>query len=83
MSYLFDTFFGPLNKGSCIYFFILSVIFFCILILLLFSEFFFILNNFGKLNIKLILHSILILSNMFIVYFVNRLLYTMCTKSLV
>jgi hypothetical protein len=36
----------------------------------------------NKLNFRLISGGIIILFNVFIAYFMNRLLYTMCTKSL-
>ena len=77
-----DTFFGPLDKGSCVYFLIICGLFFISLVIILFSEVLFVLRSFDKLNFKVISNGILILFNIFLAYFVNRLLYTMCTKSL-
>ena len=76
------SFFGPLDKSACVYFLIISIIFFISLILVLGSEVLYILQNFNKLNFRLLSSGIIILFNIFIAYFVNRLLYTMCNKSL-
>ena len=82
MSDLMSQFFGPLDKGACKYFLIISGIFLFILILVLFGEFFFIIRHSNMVNFKLISNGVLILSNIFLAYFSNRLLYTMCTRSL-
>jgi len=78
----FMSFFGPLDKSACVYFLIISVIFFIGLLLLLGSEIIYVLQNFNKLNFRVISTGVIILFNMFIAYFVNRLLYTICNKSL-
>ena len=83
MSDLVTTFFGPLDKKACIYFLVISVLFFMGLIILLFNEIYYVINNFGRLNFRLITSGLIILFNVFIAYFVNRLLYTMCNKTLV
>lgn len=75
-------FFGPINKSGCVYFFITTLIFFVMLVLMLFSELIFVFQNFGRLNFRMISNGILILFNIFLAYFVNRLLYSMCTNSL-
>jgi hypothetical protein len=77
-----NTFFGPLDKGACVYFLIICGLFFISLVIILFSEVLFAVRSFDKLNFKVISNGILILFNIFLAYFVNRLLYTMCTKSL-
>jgi len=77
-----NTFFGPLSKDSCLYFFILTVICFVTLVFVLLTELYFIVMNYNKLNLKSFQHGVLILCNVFIAYFVNRLFYTMCAKSL-
>ena len=82
MSDFTSKFFGPLDKSACIYFLIITVMFFITLVLILFSEFVFAFQNFGKLNLRIVTNGILVLFNIFVAYFVNRLLYTMCTKSL-
>ena len=82
MTISFLDFFGPLDKSWCGYFLIVSIIFFISMIILLFNELYFIVTNMNKLNFRLISGGIIILFNVFIAYFMNRLLYTMCTKSL-
>ncbi len=82
MANLINNFFGPLDKSACVYFLIISVIFFIGLIILLGTELIYILKNFGRLNFRVISSGLIILFNIFIAYFVNRLLYTMCNKTL-
>ena len=76
------TYFGPLDKQSCIYFLLLSMIFFAVLIFTILSEVVFIFKNFEKINFRTVSTGVLLIFNSFIAYFVNRLLYTMCSKSL-
>ena len=77
-----NKFFGPLNKEYCSYFLILSMFFFAILVVAFFMDLFWIYKNFKSFNIRMFTGGVLMLINIFIVYFVNRLLYTMCSKSL-
>jgi hypothetical protein len=83
MSGLMNTFFGPLSKDSCVYFLILSMIFFFFLIALLFSGIVFLMKKGKNLDSKMVFHGVIIFLNLFLAYFVNRLFYTMCSKSLV
>lgn len=82
MSDLMTSFFGPLDKSACVYFLIISVLFFISLIMLLGTEIVYIVRNLGRLNFRTVSSGIIILFNVFIAYFVNRLLYTMCNKTL-
>jgi hypothetical protein len=82
MSSFVTNFFGPLDKSSCVYFLIISVIFFVALVILLGNEIIYIVQNIGKLNFRLISNGLIIIFNVFVAYFVNRLLYSMCAKSL-
>jgi len=82
MTDLMTSFFGPLDKRACVYFLIISVLIFISLIILLATEILFIFTNFRKLNFKTISGGFIILFNIFITYFINRLLYTMCNKTL-
>ena len=79
---MFEKFFTPLDKGSCVYFLITTIIFFVILVIILASEIFFVLTNFNRITFKMFSNGMLLLFNIFIAYFVNRLLYSMCSKSL-
>lgn len=76
------TFFGPLDKSACVYFLIISLVFFVSLVVLLGNEIMYVAKNFNKLNFRAITSGLIILFNMFVAYFVNRLLYTMCNKTL-
>jgi len=82
MSNFVTMFFGPLDKSACVYFLIICALFFVALIFVLASEILYLIKNFKSLNFKLVSNGILILFNIFLAYFVNRLLYTMCTKTL-
>ena len=83
MSNLFASFFGPLDKNACSYFLIISVIFFVSFIILLGNEMLYIIKNFRNLNFRILTSGLIILFNIFLAYFVNRILYTMCNKTLV
>jgi len=82
MANLYNSIFGPLTKESCYYFLFLTGFFFFVLVLSILSEILFIYTNFNKLNFRMLSTGFLFLFNIFIVYFVNRLLYTICSKSL-
>lgn len=82
MSSLYQTFFGPLDKSSCLYFLILSFFFFTVLIFVLIKEIIYIFKHYKSLNYMMFFKGLLVTTNIFLAYFVNRLMYTMCTKSL-
>ena len=86
MSGFISGFFGPLNKDSCYYFLIMSILFFVILVIILFSEIayiFSILFYGKKFDFRIFTKATMITFNIFIAYFVNRLFYTICSRSLV
>lgn len=83
MSNFMSNYFGPLNKNSCVYFLIICVIFFILLVMAIVGNIIWLLNNFKRLNFRVVTGGVVMLFNIFLAYFVNRLLYTMCTKSLV
>ena len=82
MANIMNTFFGPLNKESCLYFYFLSIIFGVIFLFIALGIFFYIIRIGNKMDIKTGLNLLLMLINAFLVYFVNRLLYSMCSRSL-
>ena len=83
MNNLTNLFFGPLNKESCIYFLFLSISFFCLMVVALVSGLIFLVKKPKEFNFRIALHFIVLFFNVFLAYFVNRLLYTMCSKILV
>jgi len=82
MSDFMQSYFGPLDKQSCVYFLFLAMLFFAILIFTIIAEALFLIKRYKELDFRVFTSGVLLLFNSFIAYFVNRLLYTMCTKSL-
>ena len=82
MSNFMNMYFGPLDKQSCVYFLFLTMLFFAMLIFTIFGEIIYVIRNYKQLNFRGFSNGVLLLFNIFIAYFVNRLLYTMCSKSL-
>jgi hypothetical protein len=78
MNSFMDKYFGPLPREYCVYFYFLSVIFgFCAV-----SIAYFMIMHFKKVNKMFVSNSLLILTNTFLAYISNRLLHTMCVKSI-
>lgn len=77
-----DKYFGPLPREYCVYFYILSVICGVIFVTSAISIAYFMLMHFKKVNTMFVINSLMILFNMFLAYVANRLLHTMCIKSI-
>ena len=77
-----NQYFGPLSREYCVYFYALSIIFAGMFIMSAVSIGVFMVTNIKKVNLMFIVNSILILLNSFLAYFANRLLHTMCVKSI-
>ena len=77
-----NMFFGPLDKNACIIFRLFSGFFFFVLIFAIFSELYWLSQNYRNLNMRFATSGLLLVFNAFVAYFVNRLLYTMCSKLL-
>jgi hypothetical protein len=82
MDFEFADIYGPLDKKACIYFSVLTIFFFVILVVAFIAQMFVLLKDFKHLTIFNIVGGIFMLFNIFIAYFVNRLLYNMCIRSL-
>ena len=78
---LMTTFFGPLSKKFCLYFYWLSIIFFVLLIFSIISTVIFAIMNPKRITMPMILNTILVWFNIALLYLVNRLLNTMCLNS--
>ena len=74
--------FGPLNKDACVYFYFFTVFFYFLFIVMLILGVVFMVRYPSKIDYKMSMHAFVLLCNAFLGYFVNRLLYTMCNKSL-
>ncbi len=82
MDNFMDTYFGPLGKEYCIYFYVLSIIFGVTFVLSAISIVSFMVMNSKKVNSMFIVNSIMVLLNSFLAYLANRLLNTMCVKTI-
>jgi len=82
MSDFMNLYFGPLSADACIYFKALTMFFFALFVFAIFGEIVFLIKRYDSLNFKMFTNGILLLFNAFLAYFVNRLLYSMCAKSL-
>jgi len=74
--------FGPLDKKYCDYFYFFSVAGFIVMIMSILFILVFIVRFYKILNSHIMINLIMIVVNSFLLYFSNRLLYTMCMKTL-
>lgn len=82
MSNFMSNYFGPLSKEYCLYFYFMSILFFILFLLSFLGIATAALYNPKSINIMFGVNSVMLLFNVWIVYFINRLLNTMCTSSL-
>ena len=85
MTNIMNKYFGPLSKEYCVYFYYLSIFFFLMYVITLIGAVAFIIKNykdFSKINLSFIINLVMVLINMLLSYFVNRLLHTMCVNSI-
>ena len=75
--------FGPLGKDSCMYFYFFSVFFYITFILAVVGAVWYIVTKYKSLNNMHIINFVFAIVNSFLAYFVNRLLHTMCVRSLI
>jgi len=81
MNNLMNYFFGPLPKEYCLYYYFLAVIS-AVIFVLTFLSFVILVVKSKKIKAGMWLGMFNTLLSIFIGYFVSRLLYTMCVKSL-
>jgi len=74
--------FTPLDKKYCNYFYYISVITYCLFILLLLLFIWSLVFHYKKLDSYLCINYVSIIISTFLSYFVNRLMYSMCVKTL-
>jgi hypothetical protein len=74
-------YFAPLNVRYCNYFLLITMIFFILMLIALAGNLVWLIKNYKQLNFRIFAGAVIMLFNLFIAYFVNRLLYTMCVKS--
>jgi len=77
-----DQYFGPLPREYCVYFYALSIVFGIMFAMSVVSIVYFMITHIKKVNTMFIVNSVFILLNSFLAYLANRLLHTMCVKSI-
>lgn len=82
MNDILNKYFGPLPREYCVYFYILAIIFGVMFVTSALSIAYFMIMNFKKVNTMFVVNSLMILFNTLLAYIANRLLHTMCVKSI-
>jgi hypothetical protein len=82
MSNFMDKYFGPLPREYCVYFYALSIFFGFVFIVSLVSFLAVSIYHYKKINMMAVMNTSMLLINTFLAYLVNRLLHTMCVKSI-
>jgi len=77
-----DKLFGPLGKEWCVYFYVLSIVAYVAFILAVFGLGGYLVARYDKLNGNHVFNLVMIIVNTFFVYIGQRLLHTMCVRSL-
>ena len=75
-------YFGPLPREYCVYFYFLSIMFGIMFVFSAVSIAYFMVMHFKIVNTMFVSNSLLVLINTFLAYIANRLLHTMCVKSI-
>ena len=81
MDSFMDKYFGPLPREYCVYFYALSVLFGVMFAFSVASMLYFMVMHMKRVNMMFIANSFFMILNTFLAYLVNRLLHTMCVKS--
>ena len=82
MDSFMNTYFGPLGEEYCVYFYALSIFFGIAFVLSVLSVVTYMFTHYNKINMNFLIHTFFLLINSFLAYLVNRLLHTMCMKSI-
>ena len=76
-----DSYFGPLGKEWCLYFYVLSIFFFVAYILAIIGVIGGFVMKRKKIDALFVANGMALIFNTLLAYFVNRLLNTMCVNS--
>jgi len=82
MTSFMDQYFGPLPREYCVYFYALSIVFGIMFAMSAVSIAYFMITHIKKVNTMFIVNSVFILLNSLLAYLANRLLHTMCVRSI-
>jgi hypothetical protein len=77
-----NLFFGALDKRSCLYFYLMSTAALGLVVLIVLYMIYHILTRSKKMNAMMIANFTVVSLHLTVAYFVNRLLHTICIKSL-
>ncbi len=78
----FKDLFTPLDKKYCNYFYYISIITYCLFVFLVLLLVWSLIFHYKKLDLYICINYISIIISTFLSYFVNRLMYSMCIRSL-
>ena len=81
MNEFMDSYFGPLGKEWCLYFYVLSIFFFVAYILAIIGVIAGFVMKRKKIDALFVANGMALIFNTLLAYFVNRLLNTMCINS--
>lgn len=82
MSTFTDNYFGPLDESSCVYFYFFSVLGFIFMILAILSAVIYVVTSYKKIHFGILVNLVFAFISYFMLYYCNRLLYTICMKTL-
>lgn len=82
MNSFMNDYFGPLGQEYCMYFYVLSIIAGVSFVLSAVSVVSYVVMHYSKINSMFVINAVLVLFNTFLAYIANRLLHTMCVKSI-
>ena len=82
MNSFMNDYFGPLGQEYCMYFYVLSIIAGVSFVLSAVSVVSYVVMHYSKINSMFVINAVLVLFNKFLAYIANRLLHTMCVKSI-
>ena len=77
-----ENLFTPLDKKYCIYFYYISIISFSFFVLIILSTTWCLAFQTKKINFIFCMNAFSIMISTFLSYFVNRLMYSMCVRSM-
>lgn len=77
-----NNYFGPLGKEYCTYFYVLSIIFGLTFVFSAISIASVIVMHHKKVDTMFVINSLFLLFNSFLAYLANRIMNTMCVKTL-
>lgn len=82
MTTFMDRYFGPLSREYCVYFYALTILAAFTFVTSAITIAYFMITNYKKIDSMFVFNSFYVLFSAFIAYIANRLLHTMCVKSI-